>query len=103
MSRLSKEDYREAVGCLKRYNYNCVSILTMRLDIMSVGSPNMDGLPKAPYAISDSVYNSVVKLQEDKELNKALNEWKVVKKALELTDNITKEIFEEEYQKRRNK
>ena len=70
---------------------------------MSVGSPNMDGMPKAPYTISDNVFNSVVKLQEDKELNKALNEWKVVKKALELTDNITKEIFEEEYQKRRNK
>lgn len=70
---------------------------------MSIGSPSLDGLPKAPYSISDSVFNSVVKLQEDKELNKALNEWKVVKKALELTDNITKEIFEEEYQKRRNK
>ena len=53
------------------------------------------------FSISDSVYNSVIRLQEDIGLNKALKEWKVVKKALELTDKITKEIFEEEFEKRR--
>ena len=101
MDRLSKEDYKEAIGYLKRYNYNCVSILTARLNIIDISSPKMDGLPKAPYSISDSVYNSVIRLQEDITLNKALKEWKIVKKALELTDKITKEIFEEEFEKRR--
>lgn len=75
----------------------------MKLDIMDISSPVLTGMPKAPYAISDSVYNSVVKLQEDTKLNKVLKEYKAVIKALELTDKITKEIFEEEYQKRRRK
>lgn len=101
MSRLSKEEYREAIGYLKRYNHNCVEILTARLDIISISSPTLDGLPKAPYSISDSVYNSVVRLQEDKKLNKALKEWKIVKQALELTDKITKDIFREEFELRR--
>lgn len=101
MEKLSKEDYREAVGYLKRYNHNCVAILTARLDIISISSPVLDGLPKPPYSISDSVYNSVVRLQEDCRLNQALKEWKIVRQALELTDKITKEIFEEEYEKRR--
>ena len=105
MERLSKEDYREAVGCLKRYNYNCVNILTMRLDIMSIGSPSLDGMPKAPYAISDNVYNSVVKLQEmeNERLNKSFREYKAVKQAYELVNNDSKLIFEELYQKNKYK
>ena len=101
MDRLSKEDYNRAIGYLKRYNYNCLSILTARLDIIDISAAKIDGLPKAPYSISDSVYNSVIRLQEDITLNKALKEWKVVQKALELTDKITKEIFTEEFEKRR--
>ena len=27
--RLSKEEYREAKGCLKRYNYNCIKIMNI--------------------------------------------------------------------------
>ncbi len=101
MDRLSKEDYNRAIGYLKRYNYNCLSILTARLDIIDISAAKIDGLPKAPYSISDSVYNSVIRLQEDITLNKALKEWKVVQKALELTDKTTKEIFTEEFEKRR--
>lgn len=101
--KIDKEDYNRAVGCLKRYNYNCIKILNIRADIMNIESPSMDGLPKAPYNISDSVYNQYIKLQEDKELQKSLKEHKAVVQALTLTDKITKEIFEEQYQKRRRK
>lgn len=70
------------------------------MDIMSIGSPSFDGMPKAPYTISDSVLNSVIRMQENKVLQQSIKEYKVVIQALELTDKITKEIFEEEYQKR---
>lgn len=100
MTRLPKEDYKNAVGILKRYNYNCINILNIRADIMSISIPNSDGMPKAPYNISDSVFNQLIQLQEDEELQKSLLEYKIVTQALELTDNITKEIFEEQYKKR---
>ena len=100
MSRLSKEDYREAVGCLKRYNYNCIKMMNMKYDIMSLSSPVLDGMPKAPYKISDSVLNSLIRIQENEELQKCIREYKIVVQALQLVDSITKEIFKEEYQKR---
>lgn len=74
--------------------------MNIKMDIMSIGSPNLDGMPKAPYTISDSVLNSVIRMQENKVLQQSIKEYKVVIQALELTDKITKEIFEEEYQKR---
>lgn len=75
----------------------------MRLDIMSVGSPSLDGLPKAPYTISDSVFNSVVKLQEDSQLNKVIKEYKAVRQALELVNEDSKLIFDELYVKNKYK
>ena len=101
--RLSKEDYKKAEGCLRRYNYNCITIMNIRADIMSVGAPSTDGMPKAPYSISDSVYNQYIKLQEDKELQRALKEYKAVRQALELLNTDCKEIFENYYQKQRNR
>lgn len=101
--RLPKEDYNRAVGCLKRYNYNCITIMNIRADIMSVGIPTTDGMPKAPYNISDSVYNQYIKLQEDKELQKALKQYKVVRQALELVSKDSKYIFEELYIKSKTK
>lgn len=101
--RLSKEDYNRAVGCLKRYNYNCINIINIRADIMSISVPENDGMPKAPYSISDSVYNQYIKLQEDKELQKSLREYKAVMQALQLSNKESKYIFEEEYRKDRNK
>lgn len=97
--KIDKEDYNRAVGCLKRYNYNCIKILNIRADIMSIGSPSMDGLPKAPNNISDNVFNTVIKLQEDEELQKCLREYKAVTQSIQLVDDIAKKIFEEEYQK----
>lgn len=96
--RLSKEDYREAKGCLKRYNYNCIKIMNIRADIMNIGSPSLDGLPKAPYSTSDRVLNSVIKLQDDKDLQEAIKENKAVIQALELVNKDAKEIFNKQYQ-----
>ncbi len=101
--RIPKEEYNKAVGCLKRYNYNCLNIINIRADIMSISIPSTDGMPKAPYNISDSVYNQYIKLQEDKELQKSLKEYKAVVQALQLLDDIAKNIFEEEYIKSNKK
>lgn len=101
--RLDKNEYKEAEGCLKRYNYNCINILNIRADIMSVSIPNNNGMPKTPYSISDTVYNQYIKLQEDKELQKSLKEYKAVRQALELVDEDCNFIFENYYQKQKNK
>ena len=70
---------------------------------MSIGVPGNDGMPKAPYKISDSVYNQYIQLQEDKELQKALRQYKIVRQALELVSNDSKYIFEEFYMKNKAK
>lgn len=101
--RLDKESYRKAEGCLRRYNYNYLRIIELRADIMSIGSPAYDGMPKAPYNISDSVFNTYKKLCEDKELNNVLNEFKAVDRALKLVDKDCIEIFERLYQKQESK
>ena len=101
--RLSREEYRQAEGYLKRYNYNCINILNIRNDIMSLSSVKMDGLPEAPYNISDSVLNSVIQLQENKDLNKSIHEYKIVIKALQLVSEDSKVIFMELYQKSKSK
>ena len=101
--RLNKEDYRKAEGCLRRYNYNCITIINLRADAISVGVPSYDGMPKAPYSISDSVFNQYVKLQEDKELQKALKEYKAVRQVYELVNNDCKEIFNTYYQQQKSK
>lgn len=101
--RLSKEDYRRAEGCLRRYNYNYITIMNIKADIMSVGAAGGEGLPRAPYSISDTVYNQVVRLQEDKELQIALREYKAVRQALEFVNTDCREIFENYYSKRKSR
>ena len=101
--RLPKEEYKQANNYLKRYNYNCVKILNIRADIMSIGGNGIDGLPKAPYSISDSVFNSVIQLQENEELQRALKEYKAVVQALQLVSEDSKYIFEHLYVKSKNK
>lgn len=96
--KLTREEYREAKGCLKRYNYNCIKIMNIRSDIISIGSPNLDGMPKAPYTISDRVFNSVVRLQEDKDLQNAIKEYKAVLHAIHLVNEDSKAIFNKQYQ-----
>lgn len=97
MNKISREDYKKAKGCLKRYNYNCINIMNIRADIMSIGGQSIDGMPKAPYAISDKVFNSVIKLQEDEHLQKSIKEYKAVVQALQLVDEDSKKIFETIY------
>ena len=101
--RLPKEEYKQANNCLKRYNYNCIMILNIRADIMSISGNGIDGMPKAPYSISDSVFNSVIQLQENQELQKALKEYKAVVQALQLVSKDSKYIFEQLYVKSKSK
>ena len=97
--RLPNEEYKKAVNCLKRYNYNCLKIMTIRDDIMSISGMNMDGLPKAKNNVSDSVLNSVIQLQEDPDLQLALKECKAVNQAKLLVSEDSLYIFEELYRK----
>ena len=101
--RLNKEDYNRAVGYLKRYNYNCINIINIRADIMSISIPQNSGMPKPPYSISDTVYNQYIKLQENKELQKSLKEYKTVMQALELVSKDSKNVFEQLYVKNKTK
>lgn len=95
--RLENQEYRQAVNCLKRYNYNCIKIMYIREDIMSISGLNMDGMPKPKYSKSDMVLNSVIQLQEDEELKRAVKEVKAVQMALQLVDEDCKNIFEKIY------
>lgn len=95
--RLENQEYRQAVNCLKRYNYNCIKIMSIREDIMSISGVNMDGMPKPKYSKSDMVLNSVIQLQEDEELKRAVKEVKAVQMALQLVDEDCKNIFEKIY------
>ncbi len=102
--RLPKEDYNRAVGCLKRYNYNCINIINVQSDILSISIAPIDGLPKAPYSIGDTTFNKVIQLQDDIELSKSIKEYKAVQQALILLNNKeTNYIFEEEFRKDRYK
>ena len=95
--RLENQEYRQAVNCLKRYNYNCIKIMSIREDIMSISGLNMDGMPKPMVSKSDMVLNSVIQLQEDEELKRAVKEVKAVQMALQLVDEDCKNIFEKIY------
>ena len=95
--RIPKEEYNKAVGCLKRYNYNCIKIMDIRENIMSISGQNLDGMPKAKYNTSDIVINSVIQLQTNEELKKASKELKAVQLALELVDEDCRAIFESTY------
>lgn len=95
--RIPKEEYNKAVGCLKRYNYNCIKIMDIRENIMSTSGQNLDGMPKAKYNTSDIVINSVIQLQTNEELKKASKELKAVQLALQLVDEDCRAIFESTY------
>lgn len=101
--RLSNEEYKEASLCLKRYNYNCLKIMNIRADIMSIGSPVLDGMPKAPYSVPDRTLKAVIELQENEHLQKAIKEYKAVVQAVELVNKDSKYIFEEFYIKSKPK
>ena len=97
--RLPNEEYKKATKCLKRYNYNCIKIIDIRADIMNLSGVNIDGLPKSKYSISDNVLDSVIKLQEDEDLQEAIKEYKAVRQAIEIIHKDSVYIFEELYRK----
>ena len=92
MSRLAKEDYKRTVEILKRYNYNCINILNIRADIMSISIPEHSGMPKASNHMVDPVYHKYIQLEEDKELQKSLKEYKIVINTMELLNEECKRI-----------
>lgn len=101
--KLKKEDYNKAVGLLKRYNYNCLNIINTKADIMSLSVNANDGTPHAKYKISDNVCDKLIQIEENKELQKSIEEYKIVRQALELVSKDARYIFEELYQKNKTK
>jgi hypothetical protein len=101
--RIPKEEYNKAVECLKRYDHNCINIINRQSDILSLSVATNDGMPKAPYSIGDTVFNKVLKLESDEDLQKSIKEYKAVVQALALVNNDSKYIFEELYRKGRTK
>ena len=47
MERLSKEEYNRAKGCLQRYNYNCINIINIQSDILSLSVSANDRATKS--------------------------------------------------------
>ena len=103
LMRLNKNEYNRAVGLLKRYNYNCITILNTRADILSLSVGINDGMPKAKNNINDTVCNKLIELEENATLQIAIREYKIVQQALELVKKDSKYIFEELYHKGRTK
>lgn len=102
MKRLSKDEYNKSKRCLKRYNYNCINIMNIQSDILSLSVAHCNGLPRAPYSVGNTTLNKVIQLEDNKSLQNSIREYKAVVQALILiNDNITNEMFKEEYQKRR--
>lgn len=101
--RLPKEEYNKAVGCLKRYNYNCINIMNIQSDILSLSIAPISDMPRVPYGVGDTTLKKVIKLEENIELQKSIKEYKAVVQALQLVDDISKDIFDEEYRKSNKK
>ena len=101
--RLPKEEYNKAVGCLKRYNYNCINIINIQSDILSLSIAPITDMPRVPYGVGDTTLKKVIQLEDNIELQKSIKEYKAVVQALELVNQDSKYIFEEEFRKDRYK
>lgn len=101
--RLNKEDYNRALGVLKRYNYNCINIISINNDIVSIGAANYNGSTTSKNSIVDTTLNKVIQLEENKELRESIKEYKIVQKAISLISVDSQYIFEELYVKGKNK
>lgn len=97
--RLKKEDYKKAVEVLKRYNYNCINIINIQSDILSISVAPISDMPRVPCGIGNTTLNKVIQLEDNKELQQNIREYKAVVQALQLVDELSKEIFEEEFRK----
>jgi hypothetical protein len=100
---LSREEYRKAENCLKRYDYNSATIMFKRDDIFNLGAVSYDDLPKPKYKKSDVVSKAVIKLESDKEYQKAYKEYKAVELAKLLVNEDCLVILERLYRKKESK
>lgn len=57
-------------------------------------------MPHSKYSISDVVANSVIRLDEDKNIQASYEEYGAIQRALELVDSDTKAIFTHLYEKK---
>lgn len=101
--RLNKEDYQNAVGCLKRYDYNCINIINIKSDIYSLESAKNDGQPKPKYNKTDTVLNKIIQVEENEAIQKAIREYKAVRNALLLVNKDCKYIFEKIFREKKSK
>ena len=101
--RLSKEDYNNAVGCLKRYDYNCINIINIKTDIYSIETANSDGQPKPKYNKTDTVLNKIIQVEENEAIQKAIREYKAVRNALLLVNKDCEYIFKKIFREQKSK
>lgn len=101
--RLNKEDYQNAVGCLKRYDYNCINIINIKTDIYSLESAKNDGQPKPKYNKTDTVLAKIIQVEENEVIQKAIREYKAVRNALLLVNKDCNYIFEKYFREQKSK
>lgn len=101
--RLNNEDYREAEGCLIYYNYNCAAILSVENNMSYLKATRYDGMPKAPYNISNPVERLVIQKEDNEEYKRALKKYKAVEMAKLRMNDECLNIFELFYRKKKNK
>lgn len=101
--RLEKEEYKRAVGVLKRYNYNCINIINIQTDILSLSVAPLSDMPRVPYSVGDTTLKKVLQLEENIELQQSIKEYKAVAQALQLVSQESKMIFELLYIKNKTK
>jgi len=98
--RISDEKFREAKGCLRRYAYNKLNIVTIRFDIMNITGINYDSNTAKTNRINSVVENSVIELEENKELKKSVREIKAIEMTKKIIDEETLFILEHLYDKK---
>ena len=60
-------------------------------------------MPKAPYAVSNTVLNKVIQMEENESLQRSIREYKAVIQALTLVNTEAKAIFEKEYRESKSR
>ena len=100
MKRITDKEFDEAKGCLKRFSYNKLNIITIRLDLMTLTGINYDNTKLNTNKINDVVGDSVIKIDENAILQKSIREYKAVEMAKKLIDEDSLYILDHLYDKR---
>lgn len=77
--------------------------MNIQSDILSLSIAPADGMPKAPYAVSNTVLKKVIQVEENESLQRSIREYKAVIQALTLVNSESKLIFEKEYRESKYK